>query len=99
MDDARDSTISAMRRTGLHRVEFTASAPGEYLPREQARCCSGNCNQGRSCPSRQARELPEPDAAWAWIDALIKPAAKYGATVLATAVALALILSPYFLNR
>ena len=29
--------------------------------RVDTRCCTDNCNQGRTCPAHQACELPEPD--------------------------------------
>lgn len=74
----RKAMASPIARKELHRISDSAFG---YLPREQARCCSGNCNQGRACPTRQACELP--------VDDDMTPTAK--ALVIAASLAVALM--------
>lgn len=59
---------------------------------ESEKCCHGDCNQGRSCPTRQACELPVDDGE-------LRESAKaivWALTVAVAVLALIAVLSPFF---
>jgi hypothetical protein len=71
--------------------------PAPAPPAMQASTCSGDCQQGRRCPTRQACNLPLDDDAYAWLDDF-KRAVPWIALLIVLAFTLCLA-AGYFVGR